>query len=714
MSTLATVPDQIAAMRHIDDHTGFARLPRTVQSDVLVKLGWMIRIDGAEHRRKGEIVRAAAMALDVSPTAVNRYLGRFRKRGWRGLIDERSRGVGAKGLPVRFQEHVRGLFDTHSRDDDGAEVHKVLVTQWHLWSATMDPVHAIPGYELPPPADPKTRLPHGWSLENIRRLRPVNYQRRRSKQGLKEASKHIPSVLTTRVGSAFLSRICFDDQQYDAMIADGLLALSGITEASRPVGFNAIDFATAFHFPHHLRLLYKDTDEDRKLTLTNKEFTWVVVNLLLTEGFRDDEHGTELIFEHKTANAWRNKQLVTLNGWHSFDEAVSAITKGKVHTSRSGKFDKPMFADMFFRPQSTGNFRFKTWIESAFRLVRTMMQALPGPTGRHFELAPAELHGIQKREKELLTAIGEHLSPRHAALIRHQLLSFQEFAELTAAVYRAINARTEHSLEGWRQMGFTRQVWRARPDSDMWFDRAELPADEIERCMILRRLGANPQELTREVLFSPEQAAAIGRRDPAIRKFRHEWVPLVIPVEWAVRKRVTKEHVVEIENPLWAGTCEQYVARLKTRTGHETLQAGTELLCYPNPINPDELTVCHPDGSFLGVLFRTVRAASHDTAAKLQQLEVRAAVERDLSLPLRLRLAGIAEERTAREAANDRVLKGQPVLPEEIEEARRNAGLKGAQTAAGNRLNARGEAVDWDAAPDPRQPVNPFADLPKE
>lgn len=709
---------EICAIRAIDDHSGFARLPRSVQSDVLMKLGWMLRIDSAEHRHKGQIVQAAAMALDVSPTAVNRYLGRFRRRGWRGLVDERRRGVGAKGLPVRFQEFVRGLYDTHSRDDDGAEVHRSLVSQWHLWTATLDPSYAIPGYDAPPPADPKTRLPHGWSRENIRRLRPSDYQRSRSKRGLKEASKHLPSILTTRVGSAFLSRILFDDQQYDEMIADGVLALSGITESARPVGFNALDFATAFHFPHHLRLLYRDTEEDRNKTLTQKEFTWMVINLLLTEGYRDDEHGTELIFEHKTANAWRNKQLSTLNGWNSFDDAVNAITQGKVFVSRSGKFDQPIFADMYFRPKATGNFRYKTWIESAFRLVRTYAQALPGPTGRHFELAPEELYGIQKREAQLLKAIGTTLSPRHASLIRHQLLSFQEFAEVISAVYRSINARTDHQLEGWRQMGWTRQVWRSRPDSDMWFDREELPQDEVERTMILRRLSANPEELTREMFLSPEQAATISRRDPAIRKFRHEWIPLVIPREWAVTKRVNKHHVVEVEHPLWAGTSEQYVARLKTRTGHETLSAGTELLCYPNPINPDELVVCHPDGSYLGILYRTVRAAAFDTAAKLEQLEVRAQVERDLSVPLRHRLAGIAEERKAREAHNDRVLKGAPVTPEEIAEARREAGLKGAKTAAENRLKGQGETRDWDTVPvagaDIPGTPDPFADLPDD
>ena len=63
---------------------------------------------------------------------------------------------------------------------------------------------------------------------------------------------------------------------------------------------------------------------------------------------------------------------------------------------------------------------------------------------------------------------------------------------------------------------------------------------------------------------------------------------------------------------------------------------------------------------------------------------------------------------------------GKPVLPEEIAEARTEAGHKGRCTAASNRLQRRGKGVDWDApgAHDigPEEPVSsdPYAGLPDD
>jgi hypothetical protein len=54
------------------------------------------------------------------------------------------------------------------------------------------------------------------------------------------------------------------------------------------------------------------------------------------------------------------------------------------------------------------------------------------------------------------------------------------------------------------------------------------------------------------------------------------------------------------------------------------------------------------------------------------------------------------------------------VLPEEIAEARHEAGVKGQRTAAANRLQARGTDIDWDAEPAPDTTVDPFAGLPDD
>ena len=94
MTSSSLAETTLTTLRLIDDPAAFVRLPAAAQSDVLMKLGWIERIQSAGHRHKGSIVTAAAAALDVSHTAINRYLARFRRKGWRGLVDGRICGEG--------------------------------------------------------------------------------------------------------------------------------------------------------------------------------------------------------------------------------------------------------------------------------------------------------------------------------------------------------------------------------------------------------------------------------------------------------------------------------------------------------------------------------------------------------------------------------------------------------------------------------------------
>ncbi|MGE9266815.1 MAG: helix-turn-helix domain-containing protein, partial [Verrucomicrobiales bacterium] len=484
-SIIATTSRSVLDM--IDDLGTFAELPGKAQADITAKLEAVRDLITAQRGQKQTALARHTRKLGVKQSAIYRYAKHYKEKGAMGLLDERLFPRDA-GLPELFKSYVKGLYDTHQREDDGLEVQRLLMDQLHLWRATGDPKYAIPGYQSPPADHPEHDHPAGWSPRNIHRLKPTKYQRKAIKIGAKEAAADLPPVLTTRHGSAYLSRILFDDQDYDNLIADGHLALSGITTASRPVSFNALDFYTATHLDNHLRIEYKDPATGKKKTLTSQEFQWFGLHILQTEGYRTDDLGTEFIGEHKTAAFWKNKQMTAFGGEHSFADAISRVTNGHVRCNVSGLFNGPLFADLYFRPQSTGNFKFKTWIESAFRLLRTYMQALPGPTGsiQRFN-GPAELHGIQQREKQLLTAIAEHLDPHHASLIKHELLSVQQFAELIHAVYRALNHRTEHQLEAWHQCGFTRDLWRPSVESQHWFTNDELAtiSDPDERRLMI-------------------------------------------------------------------------------------------------------------------------------------------------------------------------------------------------------------------------------------
>lgn len=696
-SAIASAPLEV--VRLIQDLDGLYRHPPVVVSRVLDQIAWIKRIRETGWKGRLAVVGAAAAHFRTSVGTIYRWKNAFDADNWRGLIDERK--AGARGLPPMFVSHLHGVWDAHQRDDDGAEVQRVLIDQWNLWRTTHDPAYAIPGYGFPPPPEPDTGHPAGWSRRNILKYRPKKPELALAKRGQKAAAEYLPHVLTTRVGSAVLSRLLFDDQDYDNMLTSGQLVLAGLPAMARPVSFNCLDFYTARHMANHLRLIRRDADRDR--TLTGREFNWFLVEILMSVGYRTDALGTELILEHGTANSWGNKELRTLNGFGSFDTAIEALTSGHVRPQRGGKFEGPLFAGLCFAAQSTGNFRFKTWIESAFRMLRITMQALPVPIGSHARVNKREeIYGIQRSEEQIARVIREcpDAALREFILenVRHEGMDVPTFGHLVAGIYRAVNMDTEHSLEGWRQCRFTVALWRLRPDSETWFAMSELQTlypDPEERSLIIRRINADDR-LTKVELISREAAYALSMAADrhVIRRLQPQFIGHLLPTGWADEVTVSAHHQFTLANPLWEDSRETYVASWEENGRRVTLDHGQKLLVYHNPFSAGRAVLYSLNGKFIQQLFPTVRAAPFDAAAKLEQLKLRSAVKSGHEAGIRARMEGIASARQA-----DRKFNRDLMLPALTRDDRRRANTARETAAANTSASAtRTAAGDADRA----------------
>ena len=715
MSALAPT-QSLAAARLIDDWSKFTAYPDGVQNDVLRKLKWISPIVLAGRGGKGDLKKQAARDLRVSVGAVNRYLGWFALHGWEGIIDDRLAGVGAKGLPPQFSSWVAGLFDGHQRDDDGMEVWRKALDAWNLWRESGSPTHAVAGYEVCPPAMPSTGYPHGWSYDNIMRLKPKPAERALAKHGKKSAAAFLPSVLTTRIGSAVLSRRLFDDQDYDNMLTDGFLAIAGIDTVTRPVSFNCVDFLTAKHLDHHLRLMYKDAAGTNK-SLTQQEYVWFVIKQLQETGWRTDHHGSEMIFEHGKANSWANKTLTSLGGHHSFEDALYALSNGKCFINRSGKFEGPVFAGMCFRAQSTGNFKFKTWIESAFRLLRTYMQAFPGPIGSHARInGKDELYGIKLADNAILTAIKDCPDSEMQEFLvenfRREMLDLQTFSHLINSVYRAINFATRHKLEGWQRCGFAAPFWRINEHSTHWFAESELTEmfpDPEERQMILRKINARRDLLTKVEPISRESAyqLELARDRQHLCRLADPMVGLLLPREWASPVTVGANHCFCLPNPLWPDTLDQYVACWDLKDRMITLDGGTRLLVYHNPFFDGRAQIHSLDGSYITTLYPTVRAEIFNAQRTLEQLQVRSKMSSAQEAHFRARMDGIATQRTADQAHNKTV----HALAKDLTREDRRRTAKHLQTDRSTR-EAKQATTHGQAADEAMAQVSPVAAAP--
>ncbi len=706
MNTLAECP--LTTLRLIDDPAAFVALPAAAQADILIKLGWIERIESAGRRFKGPIKEAAADALVVSVGAINRYLTWFKAEGWRGLIDERLKGTGSKGLPEAFKDWVRQLHLQHQRATTGREVHRIVVERWSKWRRTADPKFAIPGYDTCP-SDCGKGYPAGWSEDQIVRLRPEAYALAVVRQGEKAGAKFLPDILKTRAGTRFGQVVFFDDQDYDnKIVAPGMK--SGKT--LRAQGFNALEYLSA-EFPlYSIRLRWWDMDKSQYRTLTGVEATWFQVLYLQRHGYRNDEVGTTIVQEHGTMKGFANKELTTAHGHHSLADALEALSGGKIKTIASGLYNTPVFAGMLFRPQSSGNPDFKAPLEGIFNLVRNRFAALPGATGRNRDHAPAEQRGQDLYVKQML-AVHDRLDERHQELIRWPLLTAAQFGDAAAAVYAAINARTEHELEGWARCNHVVPQFRWTTDgTSPWLSQqrlAELPPRQRAAAESLMELPGH----VRPVNLSPSHVADLYRKE--LTKIPDEWIPLLIPIQWALDATVDSNREVIIRDKMLGPEPFVYIARFRGQDLTSTLTTGTRLKCYLNPFDPSRLYICRADGSWLGVIHQKRRDNWLDHEAIKEQLAERVEMKADMDLEVRPHLEGLMRDRAEMKRTNDRLKDGKPVLPEEIAEARVAAGLKGVRTAAANRIRNLGEAIDYDAAPDPRDDdgtIDPYGNLP--
>jgi hypothetical protein len=672
----------LAALGVIGNLEAFSRLAVPVRDGLLDRLRWIHLVEG--DPRKGDAVAQAALALDLSEAQVHRIRRDYKARGWQALLDRRTAPAGA--VPEAFREFVKELHLQCQRSTTGKEVQRMAVERWRDWQRTGDAKYAIPGYETPPPAGAKG-YPAGWSEDTILRLRPDTYAVTTVRQGAKAAYKYLPSILKTRVGLRFGEVLFCDDQDYDLKI----MPRGTGQKALRPQGFNFLDYLSGAFVHHVIRLRWWDTPAEQYRTLTQQDFTYALLAHLQRNGYRRDEAGTTLVMEHGTATGFDNAKLATWGGHHSLDDALFAVSGGCIRVERSGLFNKPAFAGMLFRPQSSGNPNFKAPLESMFNLVRNRMAALPGATGRNRDLKPAEQYGLDKYTEQLLK-LWERLDDRHRAAMIRPVLTPEEFGTAAAAVYAAINARTDHNLEGWEKLGFTAPQLRFTPDErSPWLNRHEVEAMPDAAQAYLLTLAETPGHM-RPAKLSPADVARQFAGE--LTKLPDHCIPLLVPTAWARPATVKDNRTIAIKDGLLGAEAFSYVARFEERDGARVLSPGTKVLCYLNPYDCERLIVCREDGGFMGTIRQQGRAGFMDNEAIVSQLKDRAELKADLDTGVWPHLQGQMEQRAEMKRVNGRLADGLPVIPDEVAAARADSARNGVRTRKANEVsNALGSAA---------------------
>ncbi|MBC8009947.1 MAG: hypothetical protein H7067_07610 [Burkholderiales bacterium] len=539
--------------------------------------------------------------------------------------------VRTKGTPLMPSADIATWHSyalTYQRKGGLAAAHRELIRDWRAGKvSTTQPLDALRGH------------PEGWSLANLTRLAPDDYELASTRTGRFAASDHRPQVLTTRKGLRVAQYFVGDDVWHDHLVS-----WRGQRTPVRPLEASVLDLASATLCQWGLRPRLVRADGTRE-NLKEREVRWIVAATHRNVGYRADALGTTWLVESGTF-ALRDAVARPLFDAFGIKVESSSIMSDKAWLGAYGA-------------RGGGNPRFKTWLESIHNLRHNEMSGLPGQTGRNRDEKPEEHAGLV-RYAERVADMEERIAlaaPHLAAQIARPVLSYDQFYELCQRVYGFINARQDHALEGWRESGhevIQYLLGQTLLDEEQ-FLALPPPAPGLDMRAWAQSLALAGHTRTR--LRRPCEVLAAGRRELSI--LPTHGVSLILGADLGREQKVSAGEFLWEDAELGPGEW-RYFAEITTPEGRrELLRNGESYLVHANPFAPEELSVSDAKGRFLGVALRHARANRADREemqAQYKQIaETEARLQDELAKKtepmLRARMAGMqANAATMREA----------------------------------------------------------------
>jgi hypothetical protein len=650
-----------------DDLPEFLALPQAVRASVHKWLSICQQITNSPKVRPA-CKRIAAMMQGLRGCSARRIATRYyeymRASDWHVLVDWAKAGPAARGdtnaaLPPDFVPFWKALREDFKRNGGDKAAWRELkhIYRFRCSSARQGKIteyKTIPGYGRDwPAADETTGFPRGWSYSNLSRPQysPDLWEKKVARIG-KSAAAHLgKQVHTSRIDPstgkslAFGQFIMFDDQEYDLKTNFLSRAGSANRKAMRPLGFNALELLSASCFAQSFKPTIWDDATDGKRKLTERDFLWFVVHVLTTFGYRNDQIGTKLILELGTA-AIRNKQIIS---------RLESITNGRVTIDTSGVDTSPAFAGLF-ESAAKGNFKFKAALESFFNLVRNEFAMLPGATGKDRDHCPAELHGRDRYNDKLLK-LAAALPAERAALLKYPFLEWNQFIGLALDIYRIIDERTDHELEGWKKLGFIANEWRLSVDSQHWLPMQQFLALPAPQQSVMRTMVDHTPGLTRARQLSPREVFHQQRVAAPMAKLPEFMILDLLGDDvdqTQVCERTVKGRYIEFDDRDLDPDPLRFDATLDGRR----LRHGQTYLTLINPFNPTQLHLFNASRAYIGAIPRDFAPCRSDLDAVRRKMGEVRKDENERLVELGLRHIDKAREKTEMHEHNHAVASG--------------------------------------------------------
>ncbi len=667
-----------AVQLSIADINDQSQLTAEVRMEVWERERICLMISKAKNQAAG--IREA-VASGYKAGTVKRWAQRWELDGWRGLVNRAKLTRSAARLDIGdvfksyCERNQRSSAQAH-RDmlrDFKADAQFPDVGDWRAVFAAENPDEPVP---LHYPAD---WCPRGWSYDNLMFCAGLSrYEIKATRVGRGAAREFLPSVLSTRIGLPVGAIYMFDDMWHDAKVNFG-----GNTKAQRIIEIACVDVASACRFAYGLKPRLENLDTGKMKNLNEADMRMIVAHVLINVGYHPA--GCTLVVEHGTAAVSLDNELligklsggvgeIVVRGKRKF---IDWSSDPVVKISRGGLISKPIHKGLF-GGQPRGNYKRKAALESQHSLCHTVAAALAGQVGKDRDHSPEQMYGLEKYNNSLIKC-AVALPLERAKLLAYPLLHYHQYVPVIGDLYREMNWRTWHHLEGWAECNNIANEFRLHPRTNDWLAMDSLflmEAADRERMLIA--LDSIPA-LTRSRSMAPQEVWNNGTS--ALVKLPKSTMPMLLGARLGSRVRVDDTGLIAYFNRDYSASEFLYQARgvIQPNGFKIDLDLGREYMIHINPFATDECFVSSLDhdpsglvipGAFVGIAAIWEKVAKTDIEALERMSGKQMAIEAQVRAPIARRGAGEIKKTIDMYKTNNAVLRGDPVTPAEKAEQR--------------------------------------------
>ena len=489
----------------------------------------------------------------------------------------------------RFVAYAKQLAESYQRNT--AAAHRAFGKAWQAGREITGLDNSLPRHELPP----------GCGQDNFYRIVNDAFALEATRRGLGRAvAKYGPQVFTTRAGLWYGSHYAIDDVWHDNFVVFGHGRSSQIVRVLQ-LGGMEIFSGGYIAWGCKPRVLRADGKFDN---LKEKYARLIVCKILFNEGY--SPRGTQFIAEHGTAaiSAFLEECMRRYGG--KLPDGRDAVT-----VRRSGITGKEQ-AVLGWRGQGGGNPRTKSWLESFHNLIHNELAAIPGQTGKDYESRPEYTNHLLNdcaEELKALAIIAEK-NPQRAAQMQLRLLHYHsDFLPLLMDLYRELNQRTWHQLEGWDSIPGNRVVeYRTAPSSAQWLTNGEFSALPVESQNLIIQLAQADKRYLQSRQLSPAEVRQRELRHAPLIKFPAFAIAEMLGPDFARELEVKGAYFRPFSDEELCPELLRYESVVTTSEGREEQLQDGHYLIFINPFDLAVVFVHDAQKRFLGTARRADRA----------------------------------------------------------------------------------------------------------